>query len=359
MKILVTRTDKLGDLVLSMPVFEYLRTAEPELEIHALVASASVPLLENNPHLTGIWTWAENDSEDTRNHLETRLRNEGFDAVIMLQYRRELALLLRRAGIARRFGPWSRLSSWFLLNRGTWQGRSHSELHEMEQNLRLARHFLGAGRSVLEIPYPSLYLTEGQWDLGREFRSEFLVGADKVVFIHPGSGGSALDWDSSRFAAVANTLARMDDFRVFITGSADDASRVEEVSAGLDAEVTVLFDRYNLRDFLGVLSAGDYFVGPSTGPLHLAAALGLGTVGLYPPVPTMSPERWGPRGAFTKTVVPSVKCPARRLCSRERCAHYNCMDGVYERDVLGAVMEVYGLKSQAALKGDAAQEEES
>lgn len=359
MKILVTRTDKLGDLVLSIPVFEYLQAAYSDLEIHALVAPVAIPLLENNPHLNGLWTWTDTDTEEEQSSLENRLRSEGFDAVIMLQYRRELAMLLNSAGIGRRYGPWSRLSSWFLLNRGIWQGRSQSSLHEMEQNLNLAKHFLGSRSRGKEFPEPALHLTEGQHDLGREFRSEYLVGDDKVVFLHPGSGGSALDWAPSRFAAVANTLARMEGFRVFITGSSADAPRVKEVAEGLDQEVSVLLDCYNLRDFLGVLWAGDYFVGPSTGPLHMAAALGLGTVGLYPPVPTMSPRRWGPQGKFTATVVPQVECPQRRLCSRERCRHYNCMNEVYERDVLGAVMDIHRKKTEAALVEDAAQEEES
>ncbi len=347
-KILVTRTDKLGDLILSLPVFESLRQGQPDVEIHALVAASSVPLVENNPYLAGVWTWADDDAPDALLQLEHRLRDENFDAVIMLQYRRELAQLLFRAGIGRRYGPWSRLSSWFLLNRGSWQGRSHSSLHEMEQNLRLAHKFLGKKPQDMELPNPKFYLTEGQHLLGREFRSEFAVGTDKVVFVHPGSGGSALDWISSRFTAVANTLACMDGFRVFITGSGADSSRISEVSVGLDPGVTVLLDRYNLRDFLGVLSAGDYFVGPSTGPLHMAAALGLGTVGLFPPAPTMSPKRWGPRGKFVATVVPPVECPVSRLCRMDQCSHFNCMDGVYERDVLGAVMEIHRLKTELA-----------
>lgn len=359
MKILVTRTDKLGDLVLSIPVFECLKAAWPELEVHALVAASSVPLLENNPHLAGIWTWSEDDPQDGQLKLQQQLGREGFDAVIMLQFRRELAQMLRRAGISRRYGPLSRLSSWWLLNRGSWQGRSHSRLHEMEQNLRLARKFLGPRGQDDFSPQPKLYLNQGQFDLGREFRSEFLVGSNKVVFLHPGSGGSALDWPSSRFTAVANTLVRMEGFRVFITGSAADEARVSEVSLGLDEDVAVLLDRYNLREFLGVLSAGDYFVGPSTGPLHIAAALGLGTVGLFPPAPTMSPERWAPQGKFIATVVPEVDCPVRRLCKMERCEHFNCMDGVFERDVLGAVMDIHRLKTEASLMGEVAQEEES
>jgi len=345
-KVLVTRTDRLGDLVLSVPVFEYLKSAQPDLEIHALVAPAAVPLVENNPYLTGIWTWNENESADSFKTLTDGLRGENFDAAIMLQYRKELAQLLLRAKIGLRYGPWSRFSSWFLLNRGSRQARSHSKLHEMDQNLRLAGKFLGDSSPKVDFPQPTLYLTPGQRDLGQEFRAEYQVQEDKIVFLHPGSGGSALDWNPNRFAGVANSLAGMEGFRVFITGTSVDEAMVEKVSLSLDQQVTVLLNRYNLRDFLGILSAGDYFIGPSTGPLHLAAALGLGTVGLYPPVPTMSPGRWGPRGPWTKTVMPRVDCPASRLCSGERCPHFNCMNEVFERDVLGAVMEIHRQKSE-------------
>ncbi len=332
--------------MLSVPVFEYLKNARPDLEIHALVAPIAVPLVENNPHLTGIWTWTENSSADSLKTLTSRLRSEQFDVAIMLQYRLELAKLLRRAKIGRRYGPWSRFSSWFLLNRGFWQGRSHSKRHEMDQNLRLAGKFLGKPCFEIDFPKPALYLTPGQYDLGQEFLAEFQVGEEKVVFLHPGSGGSALDWDPVRFAGVANSLAGIEGFRVFITGTSTDEAVVGQVSVGLDQQVTVLSERYNLRDFLGILSAGDYFIGPSTGPLHLAAAIGLGTVGIYPPVPTMSPGRWGPRGPWTKTIVPAVDCPASRLCSGERCPHFSCMDGVFERDVLGAVMEIHRQKTE-------------
>ena len=346
MKVLVTRTDRLGDLMLSVPVFEHLKKSRPDLEIHALVAPAAVPLLENNPFVSGVWTWTDNDSPEAVEALKDRLREEHFQAAIMLQYRMELANLLRKAKINRRFGPWSRFSSWFLLNKGSRQARSHSGLHEMYQNLRLADKFLGVSTSIVDFPKPALFLTDGQYDLGQEFRSEFQVGGDNIVFLHPGSGGSALDWDPGRFAGVANSLAASDGFRVFITGTSADEVMVSRVASTLEKQVTVLLGRYNLRDFLGVLSGGDYFIGPSTGPLHLAAALGLGTVGLYPPVSTMSPDRWGPQGPWTQTVVPNVECPASRLCAGERCSHYNCMNEVFERDVLGAVMEIHRQKSE-------------
>ncbi len=347
MKILVTRTDRLGDLMLSVPVFEHLKKAKPNLEIHALVAPSALPLVENNPFIAGVWTWADSDSVESLNSLVEGLNQENFDAAIMLQYRMELAQVLRKAKIKDRYGPWSRFSSWFLLNKGVRQGRSHSGQHEMDQNISLADNFLGVSTDKAVFPQPKLYLTDGQRALGQEFQDEFAIGPEKVVFMHPGSGGSALDWDPGRYAQVANSLAASGGFRVFITGSPLDEAMVGQVAGSLDQQVTLLLGRYNLRNFLGVLSGGDYFIGPSTGPLHLAAAMGLGTVGLYPPAPTMSPGRWGPRGAWTTTVVPAVNCPASRLCSGERCPQFNCMDELFERDVLGAVMEIHRQKTEA------------
>lgn len=360
MKILVTRTDKLGDLVLSLPVFTYLRQARPDLEIHALVAPGNEPLVENLPGLAGLWTWSVDGTEAETRQLQQRLAAEGFAAAILLQYRRELALLLKGAGIGRRYGPFSRFSSWFLLNRGSWQKRSHSDRHEMDQNLDLARRFLGAAAGGVPRPeHARVHLGAGQEDLGREFRREYQLGEDYAVFIHPGSGGSALDWPVDRFAGVANALAAQEGFHVFITGTAADARVVASLQPLLDGRIRLLVDRYNLRDFLGVLTGADYFVGPSTGPLHMAAGLGVATVGIFPPVRTMSPGRWGPRGPLAEAVTPTVDCPARRLCRGERCRHFNCLEAIYERDVLEAVLTLHCNKQAADRIAGAASEEES
>jgi len=333
-KILVTRTDRLGDLVLSLPVLRFIKSQRPDWALHVLVAPGSVPLVENDPDVDKVWTWVPGDAAAGRD-LQVSFRREGFSAAIMLQYHRELAVLLKKSGIPHRHGPLSKLSSWFLLNRGSIQNRSRCRFHEMEYNLQLAEKLVGnpsPGRG--EGPAPVLHVSPGQRDLGRAFRERNAGGAEVVVFVHPGSGGSALDWEPRRFAGVANSLASLDGFRVFVTGAETDREVVEAVRSRLVPAVEVLLDRFTLRDFLGVLAAGDLFIGPSTGPLHMAAALGLATVGLYPPVPTMAPERWGPRGTLARTVVPGIDCPSRKFCRRERCEHYNCMAKIFERDVL-------------------------
>jgi len=335
-KVLVTRTDRLGDLVLSLPAMALLKQARPDWEIHAMVAPACLPLVEHLDFLAGVWTWQPGgDGCDSRS-LGHDLARASFDAAIMLQYRRELALLLRRAGVARLYGPRSRFTSWFLLNHGLRQQRSRSNRHEMELNGDLARSALSSPGLPLDPPW--LQLSAQQKEQGEAFRASRAAGAETVAFVHPGSGGSALDWQPDRFAAVANALASRTGWRVFVTGAGADAALVDAVAVGLRPEVGVLLDAFDLRTFMGVLAAGDVLVGPSTGPLHMAPALGLAAVGLYPPVPTMAPSRWGPRGRWVDTIVPAVDCPAVRKCPGRRCRLYNCLHEIEAADVVAAAV---------------------
>ncbi len=326
MKVLLTRTDRLGDLVLSLPAVDLLARARPDWELHLMVAPAARPLVAHHPGLARVWTWRDDLAPAERRTLGEALRREAFDAAVLLQYRRELAMLLRGAGVRRRHGPWSKPSSWLLLNRGVRQARSRRDAHEADLNTALVAALLGPDAGPASLP--RLHPAPDALAAGREFRRARAGDADVVAFVHPGSGGSALDWAPERFAALAGILAARPGWKVFVTGAGGDAAAVAAVQRQLDPRVEVLLDAFDLAGLLGVLAAGDVFVGPSTGPLHLAAALDLAAVGLYPPVRTMAPGRWGPRGRWTETLVPAVDCPANRTCLGARCPHWNCLNGL-------------------------------
>jgi ADP-heptose:LPS heptosyltransferase len=194
MKVLVARCDRLGDLVLSLPALAWLAQARPDWEIHALVAPGAVPLIEHDPAVAAFYTW--NGLDEPR--LLANLVAERYDAAVLLQYQAPLARLLRRAGIPRRYGPWSKPSSWWYLNRGSWQRRSRRARHESDFNLELVHRLAGTAQPTA-IPDPILHLGEVQLEIGRRFRREEAAGAEVVAFVHPGSGGSALDWAPRRW----------------------------------------------------------------------------------------------------------------------------------------------------------------
>ncbi len=347
MKVLIARTDKLGDLILSLPVFAYLKDKYPRWEIHVMVAPEAVPLVENNPHLKSIWTWSPDMSVGQLQDLKNRLQTEEFDIGILLHYKRELATLFWSAGIKPRYGPRSSFSSWFLLNKGIRLSDSCNTWHQVDCNLKLICDLLENDFKQGEVPNPELYPTDGLLEVGRKFRKLEAPLAETVIFIHPGSGDKVLDWDPERFAGVANVLAGKSGCQVFITGEGVDRPFISDLEPRLKTEVTVLLDRYNLRDFMGVLSAGDVFIGPLTGPLHMAAALGLATVGLFPPIPSLKAHRWGPKGFWNIDLQPSVECPVQSTCLGTDCSHYNCMMGIYETDVIRAALDLATVRINA------------
>ena len=351
MKVLVTRTDRLGDLVLSLPAIAALKETAPDWEIHAMVAPAAVPLVRNDPHLDRVWTWRDDLPRAAARQLGNDLRAAGFDAAVMLQYRRQLAALLKRAGVGRLYGPHSKVSSWYYLNRGQRQIRSEGGRHEVDFNRELVARLLAeSGLEPAGATAPRIRLDETQEGQRQAFRAASGAAA-ATVFIHPGSGGSALDWPPRRFAALANELAADGNCRVLVTGTEADRPVIEAVRRDLDPAVTVLLDHYELPEFLAVLAAGDLMIGPSTGPLHLAAAVGVATLGLFPPVASMHPDRWGPRGRAadqSRNLMPDVVCPAGRVCRRKRCPHFNCMDLIEVGAVLAAARGILAPKADLA-----------
>ncbi len=345
MKVLIARADRLGDLVLALPVVDMLRTMRADWHLQMLVAPGLEAVVAGHPAVEKVHTWADNWQQARVRQLRADLRAEGFDAVLMLQYRRELALLLRAANAGRIFGPYSKPTSWFLLHGGKRQGRSGSGKHEGDLNLELAGAFAGLSdrerrTTGAGFQRPEVHLTPEQENWAATWRAEEAPGAGRVVFIHPGSGGSALDWGPDRYADVAGKLAALPSTRVFVTGSAADARMVKSVSAQLDPRVGVLLERFTLSQFMGVLAQGDVLVAPSTGPLHLAAAVGTPTVGLFPPAPVMSSARWGQRGPQAIRLAPPVACPEKRRCVREKCEHYNCLAGISADDVVQNVVQI-------------------
>ncbi len=336
MKVLVARTDKLGDVVLSLPALAWLAAARPRWELHALVAPAAAPLVERAPGAAAVRLWPDD---------APRLAAERYDAAVLLCFDAGLAAHLRAIGVRPRVGPLSKPASWRLLDRGVWQRRSRSRRHERDLNVDLVARLAGERPDAAALPMPRLGLSPAQAEAGRRFRRDEAGGAPFVAFVHPGSAGSALAWPPARFGAVARRLAAREGWRVFLTGGPDDAAAVAAAAAAAGPDVVSLAGRHDLSGFLGLLAGGDLLVGPSTGPLHMAAALGLAAVGVYPPVPVQSPARWGPLGPHAVALAPDVACPGRLDCRGEGCRLWNCLDRIGEQAVAAAAAEATGARA--------------
>jgi len=152
-------------------------------------------------------------------------------------------------------------------------------------------------------------------------------GSGPLILLHPGMGGSALNWAARHYAELAISLQARLGARVLFTGGPQERPGLAAL-AGLAPGARVLDRDLSLPAFAALLSRAQLFASGSTGPMHVAAAVGAPTLSFFPPVLPMSPLRWAPRGSLRQVLSPAglgISCPR---CRKEACPFYDCMDRI-------------------------------
>ena len=329
-RILIFRTDRLGDLILSLPVVEALKTALPEAEIDLLVAPAAAPLAGMQRHVSRVIPDNFQGFRGLRS-LVRRLGAEPYDAAIHLYPRPAFALASFLARIPVRLGTAYRYYSPLFHPRVPLH-RKNMAVHERDLNLKFVEA-LGIPRPdgvTAGLVVPERAAREVRELLGREGIGET---RGRFVVLHPGSGGSSLDWPGEHFATLGAGVMALG-FPVVLTGTARDQRTVDGVHAWMGRQAVNLCGRLDLEQLAALLAQASLVVSNSTGPLHLADALGTRVIGLYSPFFYSSPRRWGPYSQPGNVLVPEGKACSR--CRRGRCRVFNCMAEIPP----GAVLEM-------------------
>ena len=334
-KILLVRNDRIGDLVLTTPAITALGESLPQSRIDLLCASSTEAVVQGNPHLNEVLTdHGAHDSSDLKELVEL-VRQQGYTCAVVLVNSFKNARLVRKAGIPLRVGPLVRWYAPFYFNRVVRQRRSRAEKNEAAYNLDLLAPL---GVIAGQLPPPLVIpTTEALSRAGEILSSAFDSETDfPLLIVHPGMGGSALNWPQERWRELVELLAKSAKYRLLVTGSEVETELVGNVcSTATDNRLVKSVTGMSLEDFIGLLSQASGVAAPSTGPLHLATALGVPVVaGIYSPVRVQHPRRWGPLGkGESKVFLPDVECPGKLDCLGCRCDLFPCMGRTTARAV--------------------------
>jgi heptosyltransferase-3 len=328
-RLLVVRTDRIGDVLLSTPVVEALHQKYPQAHIVMLVGEATKEVLEGNPFLSEILV----DHGEKASKLAERLRAKGFDAAFLLHPTSRLAWALSRARIPVRVGTGYRGYS-FLFTKRVYEHRKTALMHELEFNLSLAEA-LGAG---LNKPEPKIFISPQDKVWAKERLAKAGVKErEKLIGIHPGSGGTARDWRPERFGELGERIQKEIGARALITGIASEEKMARQVASKMSSAPVMLVGETTLKKLTAILERESVFVSNSTGPMHLAAAVGTKVVAMFPPIRACSPKRWGPWGKHHRVILPKV--PECKKCVGIKCRYCDCMDLISVDEVFMAVKE--------------------
>jgi ADP-heptose:LPS heptosyltransferase len=166
-----------------------------------------------------------------------------------------------------------------------------------------------------------------------------LLSSDKDVFnliLHPGSYNNGREWGEENFIKLL-TILEYSKFRIFITGVAEEKLRFNRLMKIASPNVFNLIGKINLSDFLTFIGHSDGLLAASTGPLHIAGAMGINTLGLYPPIHGYNIKRWGVLGEKAHSVSLS-SCIVDYECSNENC---KCMSAITPESVKHHIMKWY------------------
>ncbi|MFZ5951222.1 MAG: glycosyltransferase family 9 protein, partial [Candidatus Rifleibacteriota bacterium] len=146
----------------------------------------------------------------------------------------------------------------------------------------------------------------------------------KPILIHPGHGGSAYNITPERYAEIARRLI-CEGFEVLISLGPGEEKLSGAFACCPEEKLDFLKNVPDFAILAAVMQLCRAFVGGSTGPMHLAAAVGLPVVAFFPPVPAMTPKRWGPVAQKNLVLMPSVdSCIGR--CNQ--CKLMPCMSTI-------------------------------
>lgn len=326
MNVLLVRPDGIGDEILCLPVASALRQLMPEAKIIFLSSEYAAPLLAYHPDIDEVRTVTGQETFDELVQLFRR----SVDVVIFLKPFRRLMTAAWLARVPLRVGTGYRWYSW-LLNRRVYEHRSDFTRHESACNLGLLR---GLGFSPGKVAPPRLVVTAEE----REWAKMFLGDAHGPrVLVHPGGFSSRL-WQAVHFRDLVLRLASKG-YGVLLTGSVMERDKLlaDAQASAWPSGVTDLMGRLTLRQLMAVITESHVVVSLATGPMHLAAALGIPTVSIFDPRRNNSPTRWQPLG-IGMVLRPEV--PTCEKCIYEACPYWDCMNRITVETVAERVTQV-------------------
>jgi len=296
--IALSRTDSIGDVMLSLPMTGIIKREWPNTRILFIGRGYTEAVIRCCEHVDSFLDYDElkqlSSSERT-----LALKTEKIDAFIHVFPRSDIASWAKKAGIGIRVGTGRRIYNLWNCNYKTWFSRKKSTLHEAQLNALLLKKLdlpfqfssseLAAFSGFNHLPVLPQKV-EGLLEDGR-----------KKIVLHPKSRGSAVEWSIDNYAILIGRLEK-EGYQIFITGTEAERALIGTDFPWDNPSLHDLTGKLSLTELIGFIAHCDALVAASTGPLHIAAACRILAIGLYTPQRPMHPGRWSPIGSNVKVL---------------------------------------------------------
>lgn len=338
-KILVVRTDRIGDVVLTTPVFKALRENYPQAHIAAMVSPHTKEILEGSPYIDEIIVY-----DKDKHHkgaaafwkFVLRLKKKRFDLAIVLHTKKRLNLITFLANIPRRIGFAEKGKFSLLLTDRLKDTRPLGLKHEADYCLDVLKEL---GLKLMDRKL-HISLKKEALDWAEQVLAENGIGKDdKIAVIHPGASCPSKRWFKERFAVLADKLAQDYGFKIIVISGPKDIAIADDIEKDSKHKIINLAGKISLSQTAAILKKANIFISNDSGPVHISSAVGTPVISIFGRNQAgLSPLRWGPLGERDKYL---HKPPGCNICLAHKCLKgFDCLKAITIEDVLGAVDKI-------------------
>lgn len=329
-RIIISRTDSIGDVILTLPICDWIKQHYPNAHIIFLGKDYTIPILNAYKAIDQVCDWSEFESLPTVQRL-SRFRELNADAIIHVFPNKEIASLAKKVKIAHRIGTSHRSFHLLTCNHRVNFTRKRSDKHEAQLNFELLRPLgLKELPSVEEIT-ESTRLFQPEVQQLPDNIEQFIQEHPNFVILHPKSQGSALEWPIEQYVTL-NKLLNNKGIAVAYTGTEKEGvlfrGYLPSSQLTIDTSGTL-----SLEQLMTFIQKATGIVACSTGPLHIGGYLGTKTIGLFSSRRPIHPGRWHAIGKDTHYLVSDENCP---VCTKgQEC---KCIERILPEQVLNLLL---------------------
>lgn len=322
MKLLVRATNWLGDAVMSIPALRAIRRAFPQAEVTLLARPWVVDLYQYEEFADRVIRY-ENQGRHRglagKWRLARQLKRESYDSAILLQNAFDAALLAWLARIPRRIGYARDARGPLLTSAVPVPRKGDLPAHERFYYLELLRR-TGIIEKLPECKEIRLAGAARAAEAGRVEWQRRGFETKRWIGVSPGAAyGGAKRWLAERFADAASALANEIDAHVAVFGSPAEAELGDWIAARAGEHCHNLAGKTSLSEFITLAATCTVYLTNDSGPMHVAAALGVPTVAVFGSTDDTATGPVSDRAVVVRQDVECSPCLLRECPIDHRC----------------------------------------
>jgi ADP-heptose:LPS heptosyltransferase len=264
-KILIQRADRMGDLLMSLAVIDVLKKKFPKSELHIIVSKAGYPVVKSHPNLHKCWL-IDSTSFFSMLRLCHELKKENFSIYINLWNHQTLKLIGLFCNIPIRIGYKLSLLDFIIFNYSQKATFKNLSKHLIEFNLDLLKALhIHAPISNGTLSVPSVYSEKT-----KDILKNYPINHKKIIVIVTETGGSNIPFPYDVLSAFIEHLASTDNYVILLSGNSPHNPFYTYQSS---KNIINLIGNSSFDDLVKYINDCDYYIGPCTGPTHIASIL--------------------------------------------------------------------------------------